>query len=198
MADRPSDEVLAGAAQGGDNSAFDELFNRYKKPILNFIYRLIGNRETAEEVTQEVLVKVYMNIKVFDPDRKFSTWVYTIARNLAKNSLRDKRYFRDVSLEHVVAEDEETVRLKDVIADPGRSPDVVAQDEELANEAQKVLDSLPLEYREVVTLCSIQGLTYKEAAEVVGCSAAMVMIRLNKAKALFMKRLGIEGEIGKK
>ncbi len=194
MQDRLSDEILVAKAREGDVSAFEELFNRYKKAILNFIYRLIGNRETAEEVAQEVFIKAYNNLDIFDPDRKFSTWIYTIAKNLAKNSIRDKRYFRDLSLEEAVFEKEEVIRLKDMIADPGASPDLIAQDEELTEAAQKVLDSLPLEYKEVITLCSIQGLTYKEAAAIIGCSVASVSIRLNKAKVLFMKKLGLGSE----
>ena len=192
MADRLSDEVLALSAGEGSISAFEELFGRYKKPILNFIYRLIGNRETAEEVAQETFIKAYNSLGIFDPKRKFSTWLYTIARNLAKNSIRDKKYFRDISLEGTVFGNEECLRLKNTIADPNARPDIIAQDNELAEEAQKVLGSLPIEYKEVITLCSIQGLSLKEAAAIIGCSIASVSIRLNKAKMLFMKRLGIE------
>lgn len=194
MPDRLPDEILVTKAKEGDIHAFEELFNRYKKAILNFIYRLIGNRETAEEVAQEVFLKAYNNLDIFDPERKFSTWLYTIARNLAKNAIRDRRYFRDVSLEESVIGEDEVIKLKDVIADPNARPDLIAQDEELAEEAQKILDSLPLEYKEVITLCSIQGLTYSEAAKIIGCSIASVSVRLNKAKALFMKRLGIGPE----
>jgi len=186
------DETLAGMAGEGDRKAFEELFNRYKKPVLNFIYRLIGNKETAEEVAQEVFVKVYNNLDTFDPGRPFAPWLYTIARNLAKNALRDRKYFRDISLDKTVYGKEKAIRLKDMIADPNARPDEAAEDEELSREAQKVLDSLPLAYREVIALCSIQGLTYKEAGRVLNCSAAMVGIRLKKAKILFMEKLGID------
>ena len=189
--DRPSDEVLAKMAKEGDAKAFEELFERYKKPILNLIYRLIGNKETAEEVAQEVFMKVYSNLDIYDPKRDFTPWVYTIARNLAKNALRDRRYFRDVSLEKAVSQDK-AIRLKDVISDPKATPDLIAEDAELAEQAQIVLNTMPLKYREVITFCSIQGLTYKKAAKVLGCSAATIAIRLNRAKILFMQRLGID------
>ena len=97
--DSSSEESLLLEAKKGDRAAFDVLYNKYKRPILNFVYRLIGNKETAEEVTQEMFIKAYKNLDIFDPKRKFSSWIYTIARNLAKNALRDKRYFRNVSLE---------------------------------------------------------------------------------------------------
>jgi len=190
--ERLSDEILAVKAKEGDRTAFEELFKRYKKPILNFIYRLIGSRETAEEVAQEVFIKVYNNLDIFDATKRFASWLYTIARNLAKNAIRDKRYFRDVSLEQPISGQDEYIELKDVIADTSAQPDAIAQDEELAEQAQKVLNTLPLEYREVITLCSIQGLTYEEAAKIIGCSVATVSVRLSKAKILFMKKLGIE------
>jgi RNA polymerase sigma-70 factor (ECF subfamily) len=196
--DDRSDELLAKFAKEGDARAFDELFIRYKKPILNFIYRLIGNKETAEDVALEAFMKVYENISIYDPNKKFSTWLYTIARNLAKNSLRDKKYFKDRSIEEAIAEGDETLHLKDMIEDSSLRPDVIAQDNELAEEAQKVLNGLSEEYREVITLCSIQELTYEEAAKILGCSIATVSNRLEKAKELFVKTLGIDPGIREK
>jgi len=192
MLNRQSDEALAGMAQKGDTKAFEELFKRYKRPILNFIFRLIGNRETAEEVAQEAFMKAYKNLDIFDVAKRFSPWIYTIARNLAKNALRDKKYFRDVSLDTILPKGDGNIHLRDVIASSSVMPDVIAENEELAEQAQRVLDSLPFEYKEVITLCSIQGLTYEEAARIIGCSTATVSVRLNKAKELFMKRLNIE------
>jgi len=192
MTDRLPDEVLANSAKDGNEKSFEELFNRYKKPIFNFIYRLIGNKETAQEVTQEVFIKVYNNLRIFDPNKKFSTWIYIIARNLAKNALRDKRYFRDVSLDAKVDAEDDRLRLKDVLADTGSKPDEMAEDAELAEEAQKVLDSMPLKYKEVVTLCCIQGLPYKEVSSILGCSIGSISMRLKEAKLFFMRKLGIE------
>ena len=190
MNDKSSDELLAKQAKEGDVAAFEELFNRYKRPLLNFIYRFIGNRQTAEEVTIEVFMKAYNNLDVFDPNKKFATWIYTIARNLSKNSLRDRKYFRDVSLEESVFDKDDSIKLKDVIADINASPDAIAQDEELSRLAQKILDSLPVKYKEVITLCSVQELSYREAAAILGISVAGVSVRLNEAKRLFMKKLG--------
>lgn len=187
-----SDEVLASRAKDGDTGAFEELFERYKRPIVNFIYRMIGSRETAEEVAIEVFMKVYNNLVIFDANKKFNTWIYTIARNLAKNSLRDRKYFADRSLEEEIPAGEDHLHLKDVIADPGAGPDVVAQDDELAEQAQKVIDGMPLKYKEVVTLCSIQGMPYKDAAAILGCSIASVALRLEEAKSLFMEKLGLD------
>lgn len=187
-----SDEVLAQQAKEGNIKAFEELFERYKKRILNFVYRLIGNKETAEEVTQETFIKVYKNLDIYDPSKKFTSWLYTIARNLAKNALRDRKYFADISLEKEILRGNKAFKLKDVIADPSMSPASIVEDEELAEQAQKVLNLLPVKYREVITLYTVEKLTYKEIAEILGCSVANVSIILNKAKILFMKKLGID------
>ncbi len=191
MIERSSDEVVAKRAQEGDMPAFEELYGRYRNAILNFIYRMIGNRQTAEEVAQEVFIKVYVNLRVFDTAKSFATWIYTIARNLAKNSLRDKKYFRNMSLEENISGTDEIMKLKDVIADTAPGPETIAEDADLAEEAQRVLNLLPEEYREVIALCSIQGLSYKEAAAILECSAATISVRLNEAKELFMKKLGM-------
>ena len=193
VANKASDEALAKLSKEGDAKAFEELFNRYKLPILNFIYRLIGNRETAEEVTQEAFIRAYKSLGVFNPRKRFSSWMYTIARNLAKNALRDKKYFRDISLEKTIAsEGRGELKLKHVLTDPNPRPDEIAHDEELSQNAQAVLKKLPVELREVITLCSIEQMTYEEASKIIGCSAATVMARLKKAKILFMKELGID------
>lgn len=190
--DNYSDEDLVSMSKGGDPRAFEELFHRYKLRLLNFIYHMIGNKETAEEVCQDAFIKAYKNLELFDTDKKFSTWLYVIAKNLAKNSLRDKKYFRDVSMDKELASDEESITLKDFLKDDHLRPDHMAQYNDLNEQVQDVLNSLPPEYTEVITLCSIQGLSCKETAEILGCSIATISIRLDKAKRLFMKKLGIE------
>ena len=83
------DATVVGAFLGGEERAFQELVERYQTRLLNFIYRTIGDREKAEDLVQEVFIRVYRHIHRFDRTKKFSTWVYTIASNLAKNELRN-------------------------------------------------------------------------------------------------------------
>lgn len=196
--ERHPDEVLAKMAREGDTRAFEELFNRHKRPILNFIYRMIGSRETAEEVTLEVFVNIYKNLDTYDTDRKFLSWAYAIARNLAKNALRDRKYFKDVSLDKDLGDGQDEVTLKDLLEDNTMRPDIMLESEELQARAQEVLNSMRPEYREVITLCSIQGMTYEAASKIIGVSIAAVAQRLEKAKIFFMKALGIDaGHQGK-
>ncbi len=185
------DERLIVDAKAGSLEAFERLFDRYKKQILNFVYRLIGNRETAEDVTQEAFIKAYRNLDVFDPQKKFTSWLYTIARNLAKNALRDRKYFRDVSLDADIESDGRSITLKDMIADSSKRPDVIMRDGELQRQVEVVLASLPVEFREIITLCCIQKMPQKEAARIIGCSVPTVSLRLEKAKQSFLKKIGI-------
>src|SRR2546423_1666100 len=84
------DSALVGAYLAGETRAFDELVNRYQTRLLNFIYRTIGDRDRAEDLVQEVFIRVYRHLHRFDRSKKFSTWAYTIASNLAKNELRNR------------------------------------------------------------------------------------------------------------
>jgi RNA polymerase sigma-70 factor (ECF subfamily) len=189
MQPAPSDEVLAHKAKEGDRAAFEELFERYKDPILNFVYRLIGNRETAKEVTQDVFLRVYRNLDIFDPDKKFAVWIYMIARNMAKNALRDKKYFRDVSLEQTVSERGRAVKVEDTLADPRSAPDAAAETGELEDRVQKALDSIPLKYKEVVTMHYIMGITKEEIARIMKRSMVTIKWRLRKGRMLLMRKM---------
>src|SRR5688572_20821795 len=84
------DSALVTAFLAGDERAFGELVERYQTRLLNFVYRTIGDRERAEDLVQEVFIRVYRHLHRFDRSKKFSTWIYTIASNLAKNELRNR------------------------------------------------------------------------------------------------------------
>src|SRR5215213_8327466 len=84
------DSAVVTSFLGGEERAFSELVERYQTRLLNFIYRTIGDREKAEDLVQEVFIRVYRHLHRFDPQKKFSTWIYTIASNLAKNELRNR------------------------------------------------------------------------------------------------------------
>ena len=185
-----ADEMLLEKVKTGDRGAFDALYEKYKRPIMTYAMRLIGNRETAEEVAQETFLKVYLHAAQFSPRGKVSSWIYTIASNLAKNALRDRRYFRDLSLEMVLKESEAAARLWQIIADtrPGPEADLAAK--ELDEAIQKVLATMPPRFREVLILCDLQGLPYEEVGRIIGSSIGTVASRLSRARQLFMKRFG--------
>lgn len=190
-----SDEELVVLARQGSRAAFDEIFDRYKRRILNFVYHMLHDKETAEDVTQEVFVKVYMNLENYDPAKgKISSWIYTIAGNTAKNVLRDKKHKQDTSLDNIIFDEEKEIRLGDVISDEKYRPDSALEDKELQSQIQAVLDSMDVKYKEVITLCDIEGVSYEEAAKIMGISKGSVASRLYRARAIFIKKLNINLE----
>jgi RNA polymerase sigma-70 factor (ECF subfamily) len=112
-----------------------------------------------------------------------------IARNMAKNALRDKKYFRDVSLEQTVSERGRAVKVEDTLADPRSAPDAAAETGELEDRVQKALDSIPLKYKEVVTMHYIMGITKEEIARIMKRSMVTIKWRLRKGRMLLMRKM---------
>src|SRR4026208_313310 len=116
------DSGVVTAFLGGEERAFSELVDRYQTRLLNFIYRTIGDREKAEDLVQEVFIRVYRHIHRFDRSRKFSTWIYTIASNLAKNELRNRSRNPLVLFQTIRRNWEDDARPLQ-FEDPGTRPD---------------------------------------------------------------------------
>ena len=110
-----NDLTLISKVSSGDRSAFNELYDKYKRRILNYLHRMVNNRTLAEDLTQETFIKVYLNIDKYKPTGSFSSWVYAIARNLAKNEFRYTSNKKNISLETAITSDG-NITLKDVIA----------------------------------------------------------------------------------
>ncbi len=195
---QPSDRILIQKAKEGDRQSFDTLYQKYKKRIFNYIYRMIGNRQTAEDLTQETFVKAYMNLAYYAERNTFSAWLYKIAGNLVKNELRSRVYRAARSLEQPLAIDDDTLKLIDTVVDEkSAAPDLIAGSHELREAIQKVLNSLSVEHRMILTLCDIQGLSYEEAGEILGISEGTVASRLSRAREQFNKGLKVEYDLGK-
>jgi RNA polymerase sigma-70 factor, ECF subfamily len=185
------DENLVLQVKQGNREAFDELYQKYKRPILNYIYRFIGNRHSAEELTQETFVRVYMNIRNYQPRAKFSSWVYRIAGNLAKNFLRHASYDkRALPLKKdSQADDSEAVSIVEFIADNAKRPDEHAQSKEEELLVQQAIGMLSMNLKEVVILCDIKGFSYGEAADIMNCSPMTIGSRLWRGREKLAKLL---------
>jgi len=177
--------------QAGDVSAFEQLMHKHQKSVINTIYRFIGNRAEAEELAQEVFLKVYNSAQKYKPKAKFSTWLYKIVTNLCLNELRRRR------LETVPLDDlaEEIPPLskggkRGDFIDAGQiPPDIALEKNELVALIKKAVESLPEKQRMALILREYDGLSYKEIAEVMGCSVASVQSRLQRAKATLKEKL---------
>ena len=182
----PSDESLLKRSKEGDKSAFEVFYQRHKRRILNYIYRMIGNIGSAEELTQEVFIKAYINLSNYTPQGKPLAWIYTIAKNLCKNFLRNKKYQPQLLLDKELP-GMEGLSLLDVIPAEGKSPSDLAMDNEIEDLIQKSINLIPLKYRVVLILCDIQRCSYEEAAQILKCRIGSVGSRLSRARLILAR-----------
>src|SRR5258707_7268519 len=178
-----SDVQLMLDVKAGDEQSFALLLKRYRSPLVNFLYRMVRNREQAEDLAQEVFVRVYRARADYVPSAKFTTWLFRIATNLALNSLRDTRHQRmEISLDAPVTAgaEEGDERMLDV-AD--KHPDI---EQHLVEEARKAMirhaiDKLPEKQRAAVLLHKYQELGYGEIAKSLACSESALKSLLFRA-----------------
>jgi RNA polymerase sigma-70 factor (ECF subfamily) len=181
-----TDEELIKEFQDNNNAqAFEILAKRYKDPLVNFIYRFLGDKEAAIDIAQDALLRFYLNKDAYKSFAKFSTWIYTIAGNLAKNELKRRRRRQLFSI-NSAKDDEQDFDIKDV---QNLNPDILA-DAVIKNKfIQKALMKLNPIYREAVILRDIQDLPYEEIAKILNLSIGTVKSRINRGRAILQKYL---------
>jgi RNA polymerase sigma-70 factor (ECF subfamily) len=178
------DSALVTAFLGGEERAFQELVERYQTRLLNFIYRTIGDRDRAEDLVQEVFIRVYRHLHRFDRSKKFSTWAYTIASNLAKNELRNRSRNPLVLFQTMRgANDDEDRPLQ--FEDTTARPDDMYRKRHLRELVEDTVAKLPEHHRQVFVLRELEGKSYEEIAEITDCNLGTVKSRLNRARTAF-------------
>ena len=164
------------AIQNGDMVAFNSMVNRYKGRLMNVIGRMLSSQEEAEDVVQETFVRVYQHRQSFDFKHCFSTWIYTIGLNLARNELRKRKRFRFYDITDMPGHEAE-LSVEPKL--PSRLPEVL-------NEAIK---SLPEKYRTAFLLRDVQEMPYEEVAQVLGVPLGTVKSRVNRARLTLREKL---------
>jgi len=168
----------------GEERAFAELVERYQTRLLNFIYRTIGDREKAEDLVQEVFIRVYRHLHRFDRSKKFSTWIYTIASNLAKNELRNRSRNPLVLFQTIRKnwqDDDRPLQFED----SSTRPDDLYRKRHLRELVESSVAQLPEHHREVFVLRELEGKSYEEIAEITETNLGTVKSRLNRARTSF-------------
>ncbi len=195
MVSSPASEVanaenakLVAAHLEGDEFAFGELVRRYQTRLLNFIYRMIGDRERAEDLVQEAFVRVHRHLHRFDQSRKFSTWIYTIASNLAKNELRNRSRSPLVFHESSRPTWEDDPRPME-FEDSSMRPDEMFRHRHLQELVQRTVAQLTEHHRTVFVLRELEGKSYEEIAEVTNTNLGTVKSRLNRARSSFAEMI---------
>ena len=181
----PADEELLKRVNEGDTVAFDMIVKKYKLRLLNFVYRFLGNRDQAEELVQETFLRVFRERKNHARISNFSTWIFTIAGNLAKSELRRRKRWRFFSLDQ--PESDEGTEFE--IPDESQRPDDLAHDRMIERAVTRAMDTLSPKYREAVILRDIQGFAYEEIAEIIGCPVGTVKSRVNRARLRLQEEL---------
>jgi len=178
------DTALVNAYLDGETRGFDVLVERYQTRLLNFVYRIVGDRERAEDLVQEVFVRVYRHLGRFDRSKKFSTWIYTIASNLAKNELRNRARNPLVLFTSMTKGWEDEERPLE-FEDPLSRPDDLFRKRHVRELVESSVAQLPTHHREVFMLREIEGRSYEEIAEITNCNLGTVKSRLNRARNSF-------------
>jgi len=181
-----SDEELIALFQEGKVEAFNIIVGRYKHQLVNFAYRYLSNYDDADDVAQETFVRVYRSKHSYKPVAKFSTWLYTIAANLAKTQLRRRK--RQTLFSFTRNKNDEQERILD-IPDDRYAADMQAESSLKQNIIQDALNEIAPKYREVVILCDVQELSYEEICAVTGLNIGTVKSRLNRGRTQLQELL---------
>jgi RNA polymerase sigma-70 factor, ECF subfamily len=176
-----SDESLMLRYRDGDVRAFELLVTRHRKPLFNFILRFVRDTAAAEDVTQETFLRLVKGADAYERQAKFTTWLYTIARNLCVDAARRGKHRKAASLDAPIGDEEGSASLLDLVPDGGAAVDRQAQSRELAVRLQQAIESLPDEQREIFLLREVADLQFNEIANVIGCPENTVKSRMRYA-----------------
>ena len=179
-----TDEDLIERFQNGDEQAYIELVNRYRDRLMNFVYRFVNDYEQSEDIAQETLIKLYTHKHYYKKIAKFSTWIYTIAANLAKSELRKKKSRKVTNLSQMSTQEKEYEL-------PADQPDTdqAIESEFIEKRIQAAIQKLPLHFKTVTVLRDIQELSYEEISKIIDVPLGTVKSRINRARLQLQKEL---------
>jgi RNA polymerase sigma-70 factor (ECF subfamily) len=169
------DTALVRACQRGDIEAFEQIFRVYRNPVFRLAYRFTGNRDDAEDLTQEIFLKVFENIGSFRYESSFATWLYRIAVNTCMNFQRDKK-------------PAESLGVTDDLGS-SVSPEAICERGELQRKIEAEIASLPSPLKIAFLLVVVEGMTYREASEILGLSVDALRMRVSRARQILREKL---------
>ena len=184
-----SDEILIKKFQEGDVGAYNQLVFRFKDRLLNFIYRFVNDLDLAEDLVQDTLLKLYTHKDSYQEIAKFSTWLYTIAANLARTELRKKKRRKTFSVTELSREDREFI-----IASSDVDPSQEFCSQNFEKSVQRALAELPDDFKTIIILRDIQELSYDEISKIVEVPLGTVKSRINRGRVKLQQLLKKKGE----
>jgi RNA polymerase sigma-70 factor, ECF subfamily len=184
-----TDNELINAFIKGNHSAFEKIVLKYQDRVFNLCYRLLGDRDEAEDSAQDVFIKVYRSLKGFRFKSSFYTWLYRVVINTCKNRIKSVEYRRSKSRVSIDNDKDNREYGIPVITDNRPVPDKTLEQKEKMARIQEALNSLPSDQKTVVILCDIEGLSYEEIARITKNRLGTVKSKLSRA------RLGLRNKL---
>lgn len=186
--DRMDDAAIMLALRDGNMASFDFLVQKYRRPIIHFMYRMVHNQAVAEELAQEVFLRVYRSRETYRAEARFSTWLYRIATNLGVNYARDTRHERTASTVYLDAPDAETGITPDVAdSTPGAEANLLRR--ERMNAIRQHVMALPERQRMAVLMHKYEGMDYRQIGDVLKLSESATKSLLFRAYQTLRERL---------
>ena len=186
---KASDKEILDELNKGHLNAFEIIVNRYKNRLMNFVFRYIGDYDVAEDIVQETFFRVFKKRREYRAIANFSTWIFTIAGNLAKSEIRRRKRWRFLSLDWTNNEMEKGIELHD----QSKIPDELADEKITDEKIQNAINSLPIRYREAIILRDVDGMSYQEISRILKCPVGTVKSRVNRARFRIQKKLRLRG-----
>jgi RNA polymerase sigma-70 factor, ECF subfamily len=183
------DAALMLRFQNGDEAAFDQLVEKFKNPILNYVARQIGDFTEAEDISQHVFIQVYKSAARYEASAKFTTWLFTIARNLCLNEFRRKQRHPTQSLEQTLSTSSETDAPIQFSDSQARSPVEEITEKEIQAKVLEAVHKLPENQRTAILLCRYEGMAYEEIAKVLNTSISATKSLLHRARETLKQEL---------
>ncbi len=174
--------------QDGNEDAFAQLIRRNQHKVFAVIYRFLGDRAEAEDLAQEVFLRVYRTAGRYEPTAKFSTWLYRIATNISLNAIRNRGRFHAISLE-VSSQDDSDNFHREIPDETSPDPGSAMNDEELSRVVMHAIEQLPEQQKSAIILNKYEGLSYEDVAEILGCSVMAVKSLLSRARSNLKTKL---------
>lgn len=188
------DQVLVARFKEGDQSAFEQMVSRYWDRIYAMVNQLLRNHQDAEEVTQDAFIRAHRGLVNFRGESAFSTWLYQIATNLARNRYWywwRRRRDQTISFDQPLAADKETT-LVEVFPAETETPEDATVTQEFVNRIAECMNRLSPKHREILVLRNVQNLSYEEIAEILGISVGTVKSRIARARESLRAKMGDE------
>lgn len=179
-----TDHDLIALAASGSEKAYRELLDRYQRPVFSLIYRMVRDREKAEDLAQETFVKVFNHIDRFNPKYKFSSWIFKIASNLTIDAIR-KKELETVSLDgsRNASTPDEVDATRITVESRDENPEEFLEAKELGQEIERAIGELRPEYRTAILLRHVEGRPYEEIAEIMSVPLGTVKTYIHRARA---------------